>query len=48
MPVILLRSINNEEGQGYGTRAVVRRLGRHILDIEIAVGAFKGQQAYVP
>ena len=46
-PVIILRNLNFEQGQCNGTRAVVRGIYNHLIDVEIISGSRIGARIFV-
>jgi ATP-dependent DNA helicase PIF1 len=47
-PVLLLRNMNPSQGFCNGTRMIVTRLQRYIIDVRIASGPFKNKEARLP
>jgi ATP-dependent DNA helicase PIF1 len=48
VPIMLLRNISPSDGLCNGTRLIVRRLSRHIIDAEIITGSHVGKKVYIP
>ncbi len=48
MPVMLLLNMDPSNGLVYGTRLIVRAMGRYILDCEVTGGAHAGHRTLLP
>jgi ATP-dependent exoDNAse (exonuclease V) alpha subunit len=48
LPVMLLRNLNPAKGLCNGTRLIVRRLMRNLIEAEIAFGKYKGTYVFIP
>ena len=47
-PVMLLRNLAPEKGLCNGTRLVITKLRPHVVEANIAVGAYAGRTAFIP
>jgi len=47
-PIMLLRNLDIKNGLSNGTRLIVTKIGRRVLEAEIAVGANIGRKVFIP
>ncbi|XP_020979357.1 uncharacterized protein LOC107640493 [Arachis ipaensis] len=47
-PIMLLRNINHSAGLCNGTRLVLTKLGKHIIEARSSTGKNKGQKVFIP
>ena len=47
-PIMLLRNLDIKQGLSNGTRLIVTKIGRRVLEAEIAIGANAGRKVFIP
>jgi ATP-dependent DNA helicase PIF1 len=48
VPILLLRNLNQSIGLCNGTRLIVKRLGQHVIEVEIITGNNVGKCVFIP
>jgi ATP-dependent DNA helicase PIF1 len=48
VPILLLRNLNQSIGLCNGTRLIVKRLGQHVIEVEIITGNNVGKHVFIP
>jgi ATP-dependent DNA helicase PIF1 len=48
VPIILLRNLNPAEGLCNGTRLIVIKCTKHLIDAEILTGSHRGTRVFIP
>ncbi len=48
MPILLLRNFNQSIGLCNGMRLIVKRLGQHVIEVEIITGNNVGKHVFIP
>jgi ATP-dependent DNA helicase PIF1 len=48
MPIILLRNLNQSIGLCNGTKLIIKRLGQHVIEVEIIIGNNVSKRVFIP